>query len=169
MSVEYEVLTANQKKNLPATAQRGPLVVWELTLKSPDGETVRCERNKKPQNLIKVGDKLFGYIEERDGYPANFKETTRPGQEGQNQGGGKKSEDFDRRPDHPLNVQRARHSTVLGATPEYYRLMVDFGIITPPDPKSENPKSQIMEQLVGLMAALTATYPLDPRDDTTSE
>ena len=163
MADEYVVHAARVKKELPATGQRGPLKVWSLDLKGPDGETVQAERKKRPDNSINVGDKLFGYLEEREGFPADFREIQRDGQGRQGGGGGRaqSADQFERRPDHPLNAARMRHTSAIWAAPEYYRLFREESVVAKPESKA-----QMVETLGGIVRWLEDGYPADPRNET---
>jgi hypothetical protein len=67
---------------------------------------------------------------------------------------------YDRRPDHPLNVVRMRHAAALGSAPDYYRLLREEMLL--PKPGSLD---QMQATLKWLWEWLEGSYPKDPRDE----
>jgi hypothetical protein len=158
VAVEYEILEAQVKKQLPATGQRGPLTVWSLKLRGPDGNVEQAERNKKPGNELVIGQRLYGYIEE-DQYGNKFKEVQDGRGGAPNGAGGKREKQYERSADHPLTIARMRHTSAMSAAPDYYRLFREESVIPKPTSKAE-----MVETLNGVMTWLEGTYPPDPRE-----
>lgn len=163
-ATQYEVLEATPTKDLPATSQRGPLRVWDLKLRDEHGEVHTCQRLKKPGNDLALGQSVFGYLEPNGNYPAKLKEVEPPDIPGVQKGvegvTPKTENKYERQPDHPLNVARARHTSAMSKAPDYYQLFREEGLLPKPDSQD-----RMKLNLVGVMTWLESTYPDDPRVD----
>lgn len=152
----FTVVAAERKKELPATAQRGPLIVWALKVKDGQGEVHSCERNKKPGNDLAEGQTLFGYLEPNGDFPDKFKEVVEKGGYGGGQTGGGGGGKYERQPDHPVQMQRALHTSSLSMAPQLIEQMLTIGVVEQPQSKAD-----YLNLVTGVAQWVRDSYPAD--------
>ena len=62
----FKLHGAEKGKTLPASGQRGPLQVWMYDLEDADGNRLKAEALKKPDNEPPIGEHIDGKVTDSD-------------------------------------------------------------------------------------------------------
>lgn len=160
---EYTVTTTPMAaRTYPNKNKAGSnLVVWRLGLQdaqsaAPDGlfELHMNEGNDPPA----VGDTLdverFITGEFSQVPFSRIKKVWKQDGGDKSSGGGGGKDDFERRPDHPINMARALHTSALSSTPVFIDQMLTIGAV--PQPSTEAEYWALVGRVCG---RLRASYP----------
>lgn len=130
------------------SGNQGQMRTYELMLQG-ESRPVSLTR-KAGSQPPSAGETLDGFINE-SAKGRNFKVDRQNGSQSSTGGGGK---DFDRRPDHPIQMARALHTSALSTAPVLIDQMLTLGVIEQPADKDA-----YLKLVEGVATWVQATYP----------
>lgn len=103
------------------------------------------------------GQVIYGHLEDGKFGKKLKKDQRDNGSQPASKGSG---DDYARRPDHPDNVARMKHTSALSAAPKYYEVLRTDGVIAKP-----TSKDHALATLRGLIEWLEGSYPTNTTND----